>query len=228
MSDERDIPKVSRYAKNVRVTGLDALLTQDCAGAFKRLLRYSDDIEFCPGDGFGCASALAVEFVNCGGQRLAAGFLGLGGCAPLEEILLALRVTRRQDTERDLTVLTELRDAFEDVGLARVKPRKAVVGRRIFHVESGIHVNGVLKNASNYEPFPPETVGLRREICLGKHSGREAVAYKLRALGLAAEAADIEETLRLVRERSEELSCGVSDEEILAIVEMQKQDGRRR
>jgi homocitrate synthase NifV len=225
MSDAREISSIARCAKDVRVTGLDSLLTQDYANAFKGLLSHSDDIEFCPGNGFGCASALAVEFVNCGGRKLVVSFLGLGGYAPLEETLLALRVTRRLKPGLDLTVLSKLRDAFERTGMARVGPRKAIVGRQIFRVESGIHVNGILKNASNYEPFPPETVGLRREVRLGKHSGKSAVAYKLRELGLAAAAADVDEILRLVREKSAELSRGVSDDEFKAIVEIRNRNG---
>jgi homocitrate synthase NifV len=219
MNGAEDLPLISGHGKDARVTGLDALLAGDYASAFAKLLAYSDEIEFCPGDAFGCATALAAEFVRCGGRRLAVSFLGIGGRAPLEEVLLALRVTRRWKPGLDLTVLAELRDAFELAGAERAGARKPVVGRRIFHVESGIHVDGVLKNPANYEPFSPETVGLSREICLGKHSGMSSVAYKLRELGVAAGAADIGGILRAVRERSAEFSRGVSDDEFREMTE---------
>jgi homocitrate synthase NifV len=218
MNDAREIPLLSRYGKKVRVTGFDALLTQDYTDAFTRLLSYSDSVEFCPGDGFGCASALAAEFVRSGGQRLAASFFGIGGYAPLEEVLMILRMTRHWKPELDLTILPKLRDAFESAGAERVSPRKPVVGRRIFHVESGIHVNGVLKDAANYEPFSPETVGLSREICLGKHSGKGSVVYKLHKLGITADAADVSGLLRKVREKSLEFSRGVSDDEFKEMI----------
>lgn len=41
-----------------------------------------------------------------------------------------------------------------------VPPNKAVVGRNAFAHESGIHQDGVLKNALTYEIITPELVGV--------------------------------------------------------------------
>ena len=53
-----------------------------------------------------------------------------------------------------------------------VQYNKAIVGRNAFAHESGIHQDGVLKDASTYEIMRPEMVGLKQSsLVLGKHSG---------------------------------------------------------
>ncbi len=65
-----------------------------------------------------------------------------------------------------------------------VQPNKAIVGRNAFAHESGIHQDGVLKNAATYEIMTPESVGwTKSNLVMGKHSGRAAFRDKLRALG---------------------------------------------
>ena len=65
-----------------------------------------------------------------------------------------------------------------------MQPNKAIVGRNAFAHESGIHQDGVLKNAATYEIMTPQSVGwTRSSLVMGKHSGRAAFRDKLRALG---------------------------------------------
>jgi 2-isopropylmalate synthase len=65
-----------------------------------------------------------------------------------------------------------------------VQPNKAIVGRNAFAHESGIHQDGVLKNAATYEIMTPESIGLQKNsLVMGKHSGRAAFRDKLAALG---------------------------------------------
>jgi 2-isopropylmalate synthase len=65
-----------------------------------------------------------------------------------------------------------------------VQPNKAIVGRNAFAHESGIHQDGVLKNAATYEIMTPESVGWQKtSLVMGKHSGRAAFRDKLNALG---------------------------------------------
>ena len=66
----------------------------------------------------------------------------------------------------------------------QVQPNKAIVGMNAFAHESGIHQDGVLKNAQTYEIMRPEDVGLfRSNLVMGKHSGRHAFKKKLEELG---------------------------------------------
>lgn len=64
------------------------------------------------------------------------------------------------------------------------QPNKAIVGRNAFSHEAGMHQHGILNNPICYEIMKPETVGAPSDrIVLGKHSGRAALAFKLKAMG---------------------------------------------
>jgi 2-isopropylmalate synthase len=65
-----------------------------------------------------------------------------------------------------------------------VQYNKAIVGKNAFAHESGIHQDGMLKNAQTYEIMTPESVGIKETtLVMGKHSGRAAFKDKLRELG---------------------------------------------
>jgi 2-isopropylmalate synthase len=65
-----------------------------------------------------------------------------------------------------------------------VQPNPAIGGATASAHEAGIHQDGMLKNASTYEIMTPESVGVpENRIVLGKHSGRHALAARLRRLG---------------------------------------------
>jgi 2-isopropylmalate synthase len=65
-----------------------------------------------------------------------------------------------------------------------VQFNKAIVGKNAFAHESGIHQDGMLKNAETFEIMRPEDVGLAAtSLVMGKHSGRAALRAKLKELG---------------------------------------------
>jgi 2-isopropylmalate synthase len=65
-----------------------------------------------------------------------------------------------------------------------VQYNKAIVGRNAFAHESGIHQDGMLKNATTYEIMTPDSVGVSKtSLVMGKHSGRAAFKSKLKDLG---------------------------------------------
>ena len=65
-----------------------------------------------------------------------------------------------------------------------VQYNKAIVGQNAFAHESGIHQDGMLKNAQTYEIMVPEDVGVKQtSLVMGKHSGRHAFREKLKDLG---------------------------------------------
>jgi 2-isopropylmalate synthase len=100
-----------------------------------------------------------------------------------------------------------------------VQPNKAIVGANAFAHESGIHQDGMLKNAATYEIMTPESVGLTRStLVMGKHSGRHAFKEKLKELGFelgdnAAE--DAFKRFKDLADRKKE----VFDEDIVALVD---------
>ena len=65
-----------------------------------------------------------------------------------------------------------------------IQANKAIVGANAFAHESGIHVDGMLKNRTTYEIITPESVGVpgSRNV-LGRHSGRHGFKARCEELG---------------------------------------------
>ena len=65
-----------------------------------------------------------------------------------------------------------------------VQPNKAIVGRNAFAHSSGIHQDGFLKHAENYEIINPADVGVpSSSIVLTARSGRAALRHRVEQLG---------------------------------------------
>src|SRR3546814_467749 len=101
-----------------------------------------------------------------------------------------------------------------------VQPNKAIVGANAFAHESGIHQDGMLKNAQTYEIMTPESVGVRKSsLVMGKHSGRHAFRDKLRELGYG-EIGDnaLQDAFRRFKDLADRKKT-VYDEDIVALVD---------
>ena len=84
----------------------------------------------------------------------------------------------------DTTMLTRASKVVSAATSFPVQYNKAIVGRNAFAHESGIHQDGMLKNAQTYEIMLPETVGVKQtSLVMGKHSGRHAFIHKLEEMG---------------------------------------------
>jgi 2-isopropylmalate synthase len=138
----------------------------------------------------GLAVANTLASVAAGARQIECTINGIGeraGNAALEEVVMAIR-TRPDAVARKPNIVTERIMAtsklLSTITGFDVQPNKAIVGRNAFAHESGIHQDGVLKNAATYEIMTPESVGLtKNSLVMGKHSGRAAFRDKLRALG---------------------------------------------
>ena len=65
-----------------------------------------------------------------------------------------------------------------------VQRNKSIVGENAFAHSSGIHQDGIIKKRETYEIMDPQDVGWgQTELPLTKHSGRAAMALRLKHLG---------------------------------------------
>ncbi|MEL6363896.1 MAG: 2-isopropylmalate synthase [Pseudomonadota bacterium] len=151
-------------------------------------------------DDLGLAVANSLAAVRAGARQVECTINGIGeraGNCALEEIVMALRT--RPDLFDGADTMLKSEEIYPTSRIlesvtGQFTPRnKAVVGANAFAHESGIHQDGVLKNARTYEIIRPETVGAPTgTIVLGKHSGRAALADRAMAMGhqLAGERLD--------------------------------------
>ena len=152
----------------------------------------ADEVIFathCHND-LGMATANALAAVEAGARQIECTINGLGeraGNTALEEVVMALKV--RNDimpyqTHVDTTKIMHISRRVSTVSGFPVQFNKAIVGKNAFAHESGIHQDGMLKNAETFEIMRPEDVGLSgTSLPLGKHSGRAALRSKMNELG---------------------------------------------
>ncbi|WP_347310844.1 2-isopropylmalate synthase [Defluviimonas sp. SAOS-178_SWC] len=138
----------------------------------------------------GMATANSLAAVDAGARQIECTINGLGeraGNTALEEVVMALKV--RHDimpysTRIDTTKIMNISRRVAAVSGFPVQFNKAIVGKNAFAHESGIHQDGMLKNAETFEIMRPQDVGLAgTSLPLGKHSGRAALRAKLTDLG---------------------------------------------
>jgi 2-isopropylmalate synthase len=138
----------------------------------------------------GLAVANSLAGVRAGARQVECTINGLGeraGNAALEEIVMSLRTRADAMPYHTNIETTHLARASKIVSAAAnfpVQYNKAIVGKNAFAHESGIHQDGMLKNAETYEIMTPASVGIKETtLVMGKHSGRAAFKDKLRELG---------------------------------------------
>ena len=179
-----NIPDTVGYTAPVESADLIRMLIEKVPGA--------DQVVFathCHND-LGMATANALAAVAGGARQIECTINGLGeraGNTALEEVVMAMKV--RGDimpyyTEIDTTKLMNISRRVATVSGFPVQFNKAIVGKNAFAHESGIHQDGMLKNAETFEIMRPEDVGLAAtNLVMGKHSGRAALRSKLEELG---------------------------------------------
>lgn len=195
--------------------------------AVKENVPGADDVVFsvhCHND-LGLAVANSLSAVGAGARQIECTINGLGeraGNAAMEEVVMAMRT--RNDlmpftTNIDTTHISRVSKLVSTITGFVVQNNKAIVGANAFAHESGIHQDGMLKNASTYEIMTPESVGLTEsQLVMGKHSGRHAFRKRLEQLGIALgdnAFEDAFERFKALADKKKE----VYDEDIIALID---------
>ena len=176
----------------------------------------------------GLATANTLAAVQAGARQVEVTINGLGeraGNASLEEVVMALRTRPTEFDVRGSGVNTEqISNASRLVSYLTgfsVQPNKAIVGRNAFAHESGIHQDGVLKNALTYEIMTPQSVGLAgSRLTVGKLSGRRGLQGKLHELGVDLEGEALDRVYRQAIALAD-AKKEVTDADLIALVESQ-------
>jgi 2-isopropylmalate synthase len=172
----------------------------------------------------GLAVANSLAAIEAGAGQAECTVNGIGeraGNASLEEIVMALRVRKDYfdaDTRIDSARLYPASRLVSQVTGVKVQPNKAIVGENAFAHEAGIHQHGVLANPATYEIMTPESVGVsKKDLVLGKHSGKHALGERILELGFRLENRALDEVFARFKELADRKKT-VSDRDIEALV----------
>ena len=98
-----------------------------------------------------------------------------------------------------------------------VAANKSIVGAAVFTHESGIHVDGLLKNPRNYRGLHPSEVGRQHVTVLGKHSGSRAVREAYCRLGLALTEEESDHLLERIRAHATQTKSAPNTEDLVRL-----------
>jgi len=214
-----NIIKESLYInKNIRIIGLDDIIFYDYEKIFFDIKKtFGNNIDMCIKNEYGAATAMSLEWIRAGGKKIVTTFAGIGGYTPLEEILGSVGFLEKVSLRGDYVLFPEVLKLFEEITENEIKSNMPFIGKYIFNVESGIHVNGIIKNPSTYEPYDPSKIGRKRKIIIGKHSGVSALEIKLKELKIEYKFSSLGNMLEEVRKISTKKRRGLEDQEIKEI-----------
>jgi 2-isopropylmalate synthase len=195
-----NIPDTVGYVMPYEYGRLIAKLKSDVPGIGKCVIS-----THCHND-LGMAVANSLAGVRNGARQVECTINGLGeraGNAALEEIVMSIHTRQdffSQAAKDGLSTNINTKEIFRTSQLVSqltgfvVQPNKAIVGANAFAHESGIHVDGILKERKTYEIMTPETIGLvGSRMVLGRHTGRHGFSERCKQLGYKLTKDEIEQ-----------------------------------
>ncbi|MBA3002362.1 MAG: pyruvate carboxyltransferase [Desulfurivibrio sp.] len=204
----------------IRIADTVGVATPGTIAALVRELRtFKVEIGVHMHNDFGMATANGIAALEAGAHWADVTVLGLGeraGNSRLEEVAgyLALQSTRPYDTTlfRPLALL-----AGECAG-RNIAPHHPVVGTEIFACETGLHLAGLARNPTTYEPYSPGLVGAERKLIYGGKIGRRGMIERLHQLGVQVQEAQVGRLADSFRSQCRALGRPLHDPEVLRLV----------
>jgi len=171
-------------------------------------------------DDLGLATANTLAAIKAGACYANTTVVGLGeraGNAPLEEVATALYQCYQQEIGINLLALPALCQAVCHAAGKAVDKQKSLVGANAFTHESGIHVDGLIKDIRNYQGVDPQLLGRSHTLVLGKHSGLGAVQAVFARIGISLDQIQSSQLLAAVQAFAIDRKRNPSDKELVSI-----------
>jgi isopropylmalate/homocitrate/citramalate synthase len=228
-----DLDFVKRVAKELQHLGtIDRLRVVDTTGcALPSGIRYlvgqlggvldATPIEIHCHNDFGLATANTLAGVEAGASYVSTTMNGIGeraGNAATEEVAIALLGLYGIDLGINTALLRRVSELTAALTKVPVQAHKAVVGDGAFSHESGMVVAGILEDPYTAEPYPPELVGQRRTIVVGKKSGVSSLEYKAETLGIDLAGVERALLLETVKDTATSKGRALTDDEFLQTI----------
>lgn len=173
----------------------------------------------------GMATANTIAGIQAGARQVEVTINGIGeraGNTSLEEVAMTLKVHRDLGvyTDIDAKGLAPLSKLIAKTMRMPVQANKAIVGRNAFAHSSGIHQDGFLKHAENYEIIAPQDVGVdKSDIVLTARSGRHAIKHRLELLGFELNKDEVTELYDRFLELADEIK-EVNDKDLVKLLKL--------
>ncbi|ABC81209.1 homocitrate synthase [Anaeromyxobacter dehalogenans] len=164
------------------------------------------DIGFHGHNDTGCAIANAYEALAAGATHVDVAVLGIGervGITPLGGIIARMFSIEPQSVAERyrLGQLRELERLVARVTGIEVPFNNYVTGETAYSHKAGMHLKAMMANPGSYEIIPPEAFGLTRRLILGSRlTGRHAIAYRAREMGITFGESELKALTKRIKE----------------------------
>lgn len=222
-----DMDFLIQFVNTAKEAGADRFRYCDTIGrevpsnCFERIKKIREatgmEIEMHTHNDFGMATANAVAGVQAGARFLSVTSMGIGersGNAPLEETVMACQLLLGKTTGITPIKMRPLAEFVSKASGREITPGKPFLGSNCFAHEAGIHADGIIKDAHNYEPYDPDIMGLERKIVIGKHSGTHTLIDDLSKRGVEISKEEAVQLLEMVRKAAVGLHRSISSDEL--------------
>jgi homocitrate synthase NifV len=182
-------------------------------------------VEYMGCNNYGMATANTLSALRAGIEYVATAVssIGIPGVAAMEEVLMAVKYLWKNERVPDgYSIATDCEDLLDKAGII-LPGEKAIIGKNVFAHESGIHVDGVIKNPNIYEVIKPEEVGLSRFLVIGKHSGTASLIQKFKHLNLTLSPEEATILLEKVRNTAILQKKPLTDEQLKTLYYLQSE-----
>jgi homocitrate synthase len=178
------------------------------------------DIGFHGHNDTGCAVANAYEAVAAGATHVDVSVLGIGervGITSLGGLVARMFALEPQAVAERyrLGQLRELERLVARVTGIEIPFNNFVTGETAYSHKAGMHLKSMMANPGSYEIIPPEAFGLSRRLILGSRlTGRHAIAYRAREMGITFGESELKAITKRIKELADkgELSEAQIDE----------------
>ncbi len=167
------------------------------------------DVGFHGHNDTGCAIANAYEAVSAGASHVDVSVLGIGervGITPLGGFIARMYSLEPQAVSERyrLGQLRELERLVARVVGVEVPFNNVVTGETAFAHKAGMHLKAMMTNPGAYEIIPPEAFGLSRKLIVGSRlTGRHAIAYRAREMGITFGESELRAITRRIKEMAD-------------------------
>lgn len=178
------------------------------------------DIGFHGHNDTGCAVANAHEAIAAGATHVDVSVLGIGervGITSLGGIVARMFSLEPQAVSERyrLGQLRELERIVARITGVEIPFNNFVTGETAYSHKAGMHLKSMMANPGSYEIIPPEAFGLTRRLILGSRlTGRHAIAYRAREMGITFGETELKAITKRIKELADrgELSEAQIDE----------------
>jgi len=228
-SDVRDLVTVYQAAERmgvhrVGVADTVGIATPRQVYALVREIRSAVrcDIGFHGHNDTGCAIANAYEALAAGATHVDVSVLGIGernGITPLGGLIARMFSLEPQAVAERyrLGQLRELERLVSRVTGVEVPFNNFVTGDTAYSHKAGMHLKAMMSNPGAYEIIPPEAFGLSRKLILGSRlTGRHAIAYRAREMGITFGESELKAITKRIKELADKGE--LSEEQLDAVL----------